>query len=224
MNNKPTFKEDLLCNITLICTLAFSCIHLLLITFNLFGITRFNLPGSFNYIVAYILVVVSLLLYIFGFYLYRFSNIYIPAWFRMLFYIAFFLFTNVYYILGLFSSIVGLIFFFAYIAFLACIISLSIYFNTQKDEKNKLKISPKSLIASVFFYSVASNAILQFVINIIKIIFFGSYKFTTLSAYLIEFGTMLAVCCVVLIAFALSLAGTKVFINACLIKVNKKKK
>lgn len=169
------------------------------------------------------MVAVCLALYIVGFYAYRFTNIYIPAWFRTLFYVAFYLFTNVYYILGWFGSIVGLIFFFAYISFLACIISLSIYFNTQKDEKNKLKIAPKSLIASVFFYSIAANALIQFLINLIKIIFFDSYKFATLSVYLIEFGTMIAVCAAVAIAFALSLAGTKSFINACLIKINKKR-
>lgn len=217
---RPSFKEDLLCNITLICALVFTCVHLALLTFNIFGVTRFTLPENFNYIVAYILVVISLVLYVFGFYLYRFTRLYIPAWFRMLFYIAFFIFTNVYYICGFFGSILGLIFFFAYIAFLACIISLSIYFNTQKDDKNKLRIAPKSLVTSVFFYSVAGNAILQFVINLIKIIFFGSYKFTTLSAYLIEFGTMLAVCSIVSISFAISLALSKRFINACLIKIN----
>lgn len=217
---KSNFKDDLLCNITLICVLVFACVHLLLLTLNIFGVARFSLHANFNYTVAYIMVIVSLALYIFGFFLYRFTRIYIPAWFRMLFYIAFFLFTNVYYICNWFDSIVGLIFFFAYIAFLACIISLSIYFNTQKDEKNRLKIAPKSLIASVFFYSVAGNALLQFLINIVKLIFFADYKFTTLSAYLIEFGTMIAVCSLVAIAFSISLARSKTFINACLIKVN----
>lgn len=217
---RPSFREDLLCNITLICALVFTCVHLMLVTFNIFGVTKFGLPENFSYVVAYILVIISLALYVFGFYLYRFSRLYIPAWFRMLFYIAFFIFTNVYYICGFFGSMLGLIFFFAYIAFLACIISLSIYFNTQKDEKNKLKIAPKSLITSVFFYSIAGNALLQFMINLVKVIFFDSYKFTTLSAYLIEFGTMVAVCSAVSIAFAVSLSLSKRFINACLIKIN----
>lgn len=221
MNYKPRFKDDLLCNITLICVLAFSVIHLLLLTLNLFGIFRFVVPDNFSYIVAYIMLVVSFALYIFGFFIYKLSNLYIPSWFRMLFYIAFFIFTNTYYVCGWFGSTLGLIFFFAYIAFLMCIISLSIYFNTQKDDKNKLKIAPKSLISSVFFYSVAGNAILQFLINLVKIIAFPTYKFTTLTAYLIEFGTMLAVCCLVLIMFSMSLSRTKRFINACLIKVNR---
>ena len=217
---KPSFREDLLCNITLICTLSFTCIHLLLLTLNLFGVTRFGLNPGFSYIVAYMLVIASLALYIFGFFIYRFSNLYVPKWFRMLFYIAFYLFTNVYYILGWFGSLLGLIFFFAYISFLMCIISLSIYFNTQKDDKNKLKIAPRSLISSVFFYSIAGNAMLQFVINLVKVIFFKSYKFSTLAIYLVEFGTMIGVSIAVAIAFAISLAKSKTFINACLIKVN----
>lgn len=217
---KLTFKEDLLCNITLICTLVFSCIHLLLITLNLIGLTDFNLFYGFNYIVAYILVIACLLLYVFGFYAYHYSRIYMPAWFRMLFYIAFFLFTNVYYICNWFNSIVGLIFFYAYISFLACIISLSIYFNSQKDEKNKLKIAPKSLITSIFFYSIAGNALVQFVVNLVKVIAFKNYEFSTLSVYLIEFGTMIGMTVIVTIAFAISLARKKLFINACLIKVD----
>ena len=143
-----------------------------------------------------------------------------PAWFRMLFYIAFYLFTNVYYILNWFNTIVGLIFFYAYISFLACIISLSIYFNTQKDDKNKLKISPKSLITSVFFYAIAGNAIVQFVVNLVKIIAFPNYQFSTLPIYIAEFGTMIAVTAIVTIAFSMSLARSKTFINACLIKIN----
>ena len=215
---KPNFREDLLCNITLICTLSFTCIHLLLLTLNLFGVTRFELHENFSYIVAYILVIASLALYVFGFYLYRFSNMYIPTWFRMLFYIAFYLFTNVYYILGWFNHLLGLIFFFAYIAFLMSIASLSIYFNTQKDEKNKLKIAPKSLLSSVYFYSIAGNAILQFIINLVKVIFFKTYELSTLTVYLVEFGTMIAVASFVIIMFAISLKRSKTFINACLIK------
>ena len=215
---KPNFKEDLLCNITLICTLSFTCIHLLLLTLNLFGVTRFVLHENFNYIVAYILVIASLALYVFGFYLYRFSNMYIPTWFRMLFYIAFYLFTNVYYILGCFNHLLGLIFFFAYVAFLMSIASLSIYFNSQKDEKNKLKIAPKSLLSSVYFYSIAGNALLQFIINLVKVIFFKTYKLSTLTVYLAEFGTMIGVATIVIILFAISLSKSKTFINACLIK------
>ncbi len=219
--NKPTFKEDLLCNITLICTLVFSGIHLLILTLNLLGATHIELYPNFNYAIAYILVIACLILYIFGFYIYHRSRIYMPAWFRTLFYIAFFLFTNVYYICNWFNTLVGLIFFYAYISFLACIISLSIYFNSQKDEKNKLKITPKSLITSVFFYAVAGNAIIQFVVNLVKIIAFPNYEFSTLNIYIMEFGTMLAMTAIVTIAFSLSLARSKSFINACLIKVNR---
>ena len=109
--NKQNFKEDLFCNITLICVLAFAFIHLLILAFNLFGITHIAFYENFSYIIAYVLVIASLVLYIFGFYIYRLSNLYVPAWFRVLFYIAFYLFTNVYYVCNWFSSMIGLIFF-----------------------------------------------------------------------------------------------------------------
>ena len=218
--DRETFKDDLACNVTLIAVLLATVIYLLILTLNLFHVSHIDFHENFNYITAYIFVIACLALYIFGFFTYRLTNIYMPSWFRIMFYIAFFIFTNIYYVCNLFNSMLGLVFFFAYISFLVCIISLSIYFNTQKDEKNKLKIQSKSLIASVFFYSVAANAILQFVINFIKVIAFEGHKFSNLSAYLIEFGTMLGVSAIVAIIFALSLAGTKTLINACLIKVN----
>jgi len=218
--NRNNFRDDLACNITLIAVLTFTCVYLLILTLNLFGVSHIVFHENFNYIVAYILAIVCLALYVFGFYTYKFSKIYMPSWFRILFYVAFFLFTNIYYIFNLYSVMIGLIFFFAYLAFLTCIISLSVYFNTQKDDKNKLKIQPKSLITSVFCYSIALNALLQFVINLVKVVAFGSYKFTTLSAYLIEFGTMIGVCVLVCVIFSLSLHGTKTLINGCLIKVN----
>jgi hypothetical protein len=102
---------------------------------------------------------------------------------------------------------------------LACIISLSVYFNSQKDDKNKLKIAPRSLLTSVFFYSIAGNALIQFVINFVKIIAFPNYEFSTLPIYIIEFGTMIAMSTIITIAFSLSLSRTKRFINACLIKI-----
>ena len=91
---------------------------------------------------------------------------------------------------------------------------------TYKDDKNKLRIAPKSLITSVFFYAIAGNALVQFVVNLVKVIAFKNYEFSTLSVYLIEFGVMIGITVVVTIAFALSLARTKRFINACLIKID----
>lgn len=75
MNN---FKKDLACNITLISVLAFTAIHILILTLNLFGVTKFEFYEGFNYLVAYILVVVCLALYVFGFFISKFKRLTIP--------------------------------------------------------------------------------------------------------------------------------------------------
>ena len=218
------FKKDLACNITLICVLAFSSINIALLTLNLFGVTELAFFEGFNYLIAYILVIVCLLLYIFGFFITKIKNLELPKWFRIMFYIAFYLFTNVYYCLGLFGNMVALVFFFAYIAFLVNIISLSVFYNVNKDEKNRLKSTNTYLVTSVFFYSVAINALVQFVIDAVKVFAFPNYIFTTLMAFVVEMSAMLLVTIVMTVIFASSLSKTKSLINGCLIKIGNNKK
>lgn len=218
------FKKDLACNITLICVLAFSFVHIALLTLNLFGVTELAFFEGFNYLIAYILVIVCLLLYVFGFFITKFKSIEMPKWFRMMFYIAFYLFTNVYYCLGMFQNIWALILFFAYIAFLVNIISLSVFYNVNKDEKNRLKSTNTYLVTSVFFYSVATNALVQFLIDAVKVFAFPNYIFTTLMAFVVEMSAMLLVTIIMTVIFASSLNRTKSLINGCLIKIGNSKR
>jgi hypothetical protein len=141
-----------------------------------------------------------------------------PAWLRIMFYIAFFLFTNTYYILGWFGTIFGLILFFAYIAFLIGVLSVSIFYNVQKDEKNRLKSTTRFISLSIFCYSIAFSTFVQFAVAIIRIAFFHTNALSTLSVYVIEMATMLVVNIVMTIAFWLSLQKNKKFINACLVR------
>ena len=216
------FKKDLACNITLISVLSFTLIHLLLLTLNLFGVTDFNLYYEFNYLVAYILVVVCLLLYVGGFFLSKTQGLVIPVWFRMMFYIAFYLFTNVYYICGFYHNIYSIIVFFAYVAFLVNVIALSVFYNVQKDEKNRLKSTPKYLVTTVFFYATAINALIQFAINMVKAFLLPEYAFSNLLTFVVEMSTMLFVTIIMAIVYYRSLAKSKTLINGCLIKVGNK--
>lgn len=216
------FKKDLACNISLISVLTFTLVHILILTLNLFGVINLKLHIEFNYLVAYALVIVCLALYIFGFFVSKFKNLSIPSWFRILFYVAFFLFTNTYYIAGLYHSIVAKVFLFAYIAFLINIISLSAFFNIQKDEKNRLKSTATFLITSVFMYSVATCALFQFVISIVKALAFPSYEFSTLLVFVVEMSAMLLVTIITTIVMSMSLKRSKALINACLIKTGPK--
>ena len=215
------FKKDLACNISLITVLVFTVVHILVLTLNLFGATDFAVPDYFNYIVAYVLVILSLGLYIFGFFITKIRGLILPVWFRIMFYFAFFVFTNTYYLSGLFANIYAVIFLFAYISLLVNILSLSIFYNVNKDEKNRLKTPTSYIIASVFFYSVAINAIIQFVINIFKAFLFKEFVFSTIMATVVEFSAMLLVSIIVAVVFNKSLKGTKGVINACLIKYYK---
>ena len=94
---KLNFKKDLACNITLICVLSLSFIYFMLLTLNLFNVFAFNFPQSFSYITAYLLMILCFGLYVLGFFIETRKSIKIPTWLKMTFYVAFFIFTNIYY-------------------------------------------------------------------------------------------------------------------------------
>ena len=212
------FKKNLATNITLIVVLVFTLIHLFLLTLNVFSVTSFKIYDNFNYFIAYVLVIISLILYIFGFFIEKVTKLVIPAWFEILFYIAFFLFTNTYYILNAYSNIFTMIIFFAYLSLLVTIANISVFYHTQKDENNKLKASKNYIITSIFFYSVGTNAIIELFVTAIKAFVFPNYALTTLNSYIVEFSVMVLVSIVMTFALSVSLSKSKRFINACLIK------
>lgn len=215
---KKITKNEFACNLTLSFALFFTAIHLLLISFNLFGITSFSVPENFSYVTAYILSLCCLALYIFGFSISKFKSMVFPSWLRIMFYIAFFLFTNTYYLAGLYLNKIGLIIFYAYIAFLINVLSVSIFYNAQKDEKNRLKASNKFITFSVLCYSLAFSTIVQFVISAVKVLFFKAGFSSTLLYFVISMSAMIVVNIALFIAFYISLKKTKKFINACLVK------
>lgn len=213
------FKKNLAGNITLISVLVFSVIHLILLTLNLFNVLDFVLPKNFSFIFAYILMILCFSLFIVAFWIENLNTLKIPTWFKILFYVAFYVFTNVYYLFGLYSNIFFMIIFVSYVALLLNVCSLSIYFNVNKDEKNKLKSSTKTLIFNSAVYSIALCILAEFIISVIKIIFFATSSNTTLLAFVIEFSTMIAVCLTTTLMFAFSHRKSKKIINGCLIKI-----
>ena len=215
---KKITKNEFACNLTLSFALFFTAVHLLLVSFNLFGISSFAVPENFSYVTAYILSLCCLALYIFGFSISKFKSIVFPSWLRIMFYVAFFLFTNTYYLAGLYLNKIGIVIFYAYIAFLINILSVSIFYNVQKDEKNRLKASNKFITFSVLCYSLAFSTIVQFVICAVKIFFFEAGITSTLSYFVLSMSAMLVVNIALYIAFLVSLKKTKKFINACLVK------
>ena len=215
---KKTNKSELFCNITLSAVLVATAIHILLLTLNLFGVINFGVPKSFNYIFAYILTLICLGLYIFGFAVSKFKRIIFPSWLRIFFYVAFYLFTNIYYLMGFYTEPLMIAIFYAYMGFLISILSVSIFYNTQKDEKNRLKSTNKFISLSVFCYSVTFASIIQFLISLVKVIFFNESVTATLKIYALSVASMLAVIAALSIAFYVSLRKSKKFINSCLVK------
>ena len=215
---KKITKNEFACNLTLSFALFFTAVHLLLISFNLFGITSFSVPENFSYVTAYILALCCLALYIFGFSIAKFKSMSFPSWLRIMFYIAFFLFTNTYYLAGLYYHKISILIFYAYIAFLINILSVSVFYNVQKDEKNRLKASNKFITFSVLCYSLAFSTIVQFAICSVKVLFFKTALTSTLLYFVLSMAAMIVVNIGLFIAFYISLKKTKKFINSCLVK------
>lgn len=213
-----SFKKDLACNITLIAVLVFSAIHFLLLTLNLFGVIALGIREDFNYIFAYVLIALCLVLYVLGFFVVRLKNVEFPAWLRICFYVAFYLFTNVYYIFGLHDNVVGLIFLFAYLTFLANVISVSVFYNVQKDEKHRLKTSKNFILTSIFFYSLGSMLIVELLSVAFKAFIPLSLATASVHAVVVEVSTILLVTLIMTLVFDLSLQKSKKLINGCLIK------
>ena len=209
-----------LSTILLYTVLAFSVIHSLFLILSLFSVVPmpFLEKINFNYVTAFVLVGVSLLLYVGFMFIEKSKKLVIPEWFKDVFYVGFFIFTNIYYLFGLYSNIASLIVFYIYLALVLNIISLSIFFNIQKSETNVLKTTTTYTVFTTFTYSVALFAMIETVISAFKIIFFNKSVFTSLNSLVINMCTGVLVSLIFALAFALSLTKKKKFIKKCLIK------
>ncbi len=206
--------------ILLYIVLALSVVHLTFLILSLLDVLpiAFLETINFNYILAFALVVICLLLYIGFMFVEKSKKLTIPEWFKITFYVGFYLFTNIYYFFGLYSTIAGLIIFYIYLAFVLNIIALSVFFNTQKSETNVLKTTTTYTVITTFAYSVAFFALSETIISALKLLFFRTSTFATLSMFVIDMCTGLLVSIVMALIFALSLTKRKVVINKCLIK------
>ena len=218
------FRKNLISNITLIASLVCTIVHLILLTINVFKETPTMFYEGFSYLVAYLLIVLSLALYLLCFYITSVGHLKVPAWFESIFYIAFFIFTNTFYITNAYSNVASIIFLFAYISMLSTIANVSVFYHAQKDERNKLVASKNYIVTSIFFYSTGTNAIIEILVTIVKAFIFPNYIFSTIECVIIEFCTMLLVTIIMSVLFYLSLSKTKKLINRCIIKINKNNK
>ena len=109
-------------------------------------------------------------------------------------------------------------FFYGYIGFLISILSVSIFYNTQKDNKNTVKTTDKFLCFSTFSYAITGAVVYQLISCLCKVIAKTQGIFATLALVVTELSIFVAVSLVFALFFALSMKGSRKFINACLIK------
>jgi len=212
-----------LSSILLYTVLLFSVVHLTFLMLSLFNVVPipFLEKLNFNYVIAFVLVGICLLLYIAFMFIEKSKKLNIPEWFKNVFFVGFFVFTNIYYLLGLYSTLAGLIVFYVYLAFVINIICLSIFFNIQKSETNVLKTTTTYTVFTTFTYSVALYAMVETIVSAFKLIFVKASSFSTLSMLVFDMCVGVLVSLIFAFMFALSLSKRKRLINKCLIKYYK---
>ncbi len=214
VKNRIKFSDILLYTV-----LALSVVHIIVLMLALFNVftADFLKENNFNYIVAFVLVAICLALYICFLAIEHKNKLVFPEWFKIVFFIGFFVFTNVYYFFGLFSHLASLIIFNLALAFVINIIALSVFYNTQKTN-NVLKATPTFTALSTFCYSVSFGAILETIICAFKLIVAKNSVFSTMSMVIIDMCILLFVSAVMALVYGISLSKQKVAINSCLIK------
>lgn len=222
-NTKPVSKKIKFSDVLLWIVLALSLVHLTFLLLGLFGVLTpsWLTREYFNYIVAFVLVALCLLLYIFFMLIEKTKRLVIPEWFKDVFYIGFYVFTNVYYYFGLFGTIAGMIVFYLFLAFVLNIIALAVFFNTQKGETNVLRTTPTFTTLTTFTYALTAGAIIEVIVSAFKMVFFSKTTFATLQMFIIDMCVMIIVGIIMAIGFGLSLSKSKRLINSCLIKFYK---
>ncbi len=218
-----TEKKFSFSNFLLWAVLVLSVAHLVFLLLGVFNVLtpKCLTREYFNYILAFVLVALCLCLYICLMVIESKKKLIIPEWFKVVFYVGFYVFTNVYYYFGLYGSVAGLIVFYVFFAFVLNIIALAVFFNTQKSETNVLKTSTTFTTLTTFTYAVSAGAILEVLVSAVKMIFFSKTMFATLQMMIIEMCVVILVSIVMAILFSLSMIRTKALINNCLIKFYK---
>ncbi len=216
-------KHVKISNIILWSALGFSLIHF---TFLMLGLFNVLVPASleratFNYITAFILIAVCLVIYILFLFVTNKNNLVFPEWFLIMLYIGFFMFTNTYYYLGWHESIVGISFIYAFVSIIFVIISLSIFYNTQKDKNGYLKTTASYASSTILAYSIAFGTITELIVSAFKLIFLSSTIYASLSLFVLDISIIVFISSMFTILFYLSLNKNKKIINACLIKIYK---
>lgn len=216
-NQKPSF-------ITLSLSLALSVVHLVILFLGIFGVIvpSWQINTNFNYLISFCLIAVNFILVIVFMAIEKLKVLSIPEWFRVVFFVGFFVFTNIYYYFNLYNIIYTEILFYIYLATVLSILSISIFYNVQKDDKGMVKSNNKFACISTFTYSTSIFLIIETIVTAIKIISSNGNVTNGLMIFLINSSVAILVSLIISIIFYFSLSKTKRIVNRCLIKINSK--
>jgi len=211
-NKKPSF-------IVLSISLALTVAYLVVLFLGVFGVLvpSWMITSNFNFLLAFCLAALNLILVIVFMVIEKHKLLEIPEWFRVVFFIGFFVFTNVYYYFGLYNIIYTEMLFYIYLSVVLSILSISIFYNVQKNEKNVVKSNNKFAAVSTFTYSTSMFLIIETAITLVKVIFKATEK--ALTVFLINSTVAILVSLIISIIFYFSLIRDKKIINACLVRV-----
>jgi len=216
-NRKPSY-------ITLICSLALSILQLVILFLGVFGVLvpTWHVYSGFNYLVAFCLIAINLILDIVFMAIENKKLLDIPEWFRVVFFIGFFVFTNIYYYFNLYSLIYTEIIFYIYLATVLTILSISIFYNVQREGGKTVKSNNKYAALSTFTYSTSMFLVIETIVTAVKVLLNGGNVTNGLTMFLINSCVVIFVSLIISIIFYASLLKSKKIINHCLIKIAQK--
>lgn len=218
-------KKNKFVSILIYSLLALSLVHCTFLLLGLFDVLTPDclLRESFNYIVAFVLCIVLIGLYVLFAFVENKKNLSVPTWFKVVLFVGLYVFTNVYYYLGLYTHLAGIIVAYVFLAVVLNIFALAIFFNSQKTESGSLRASNTYTCFSVFATTLCLATIFEIFVSTLKIILIKTSTFASLSMMVLDLCVVVLTSLVFAVMFSISLAKSKKFINACLIKVYEKK-
>lgn len=218
-------KKNKFVSILIYSLLALSLVHCTFLLLGLFDVLTPNCltRETFNYILAFVLCIVLIGLYILFAFVENKKNLVVPTWFKVVLFVGLYVFTNVYYYLGLYTHLAGIIVAYMFLAVVLNIFALATFFNSQKTDAGYMKASNTYTCFSVFATTLCFATIFEIFVSTLKIIFIKTSTFASLSMMVLDLCVVVLVSLIFAVLFSISLAKSKRFINGCLIKVYEKK-
>ena len=218
---KKEIKTNKLMTVLLYGLLALCVVHCAFLLLGLFDVlTPACLEREhFNYVVAFVLLVVLIGLYVLFMFVENKKNLVTPTWFKIFLYVGLYVFINVYYYLGLYEHIAGIIVAYVFLAVVLNIFALAIFFNTQKSESGMIKSSNTYTCFNVFAIATCFATIFEVFASTLKILLIKESTFASLSMFVLDICIVILVSLLFAVMFSISLAKSKRLINGCLIKV-----